>query len=60
MLFLLLLTGCPSGFGKDGRIHRASHQDTLNLVRKACDRAAYEAFCSNGREKTSRCIEECG
>jgi hypothetical protein len=54
------LTGCPSEFGRDGRVNKASHQDTLNLVRKYCDRATYEAFCSNGREKTDPCIEECG
>ena len=60
LLLLMSLTGCPSEFGRDGRVNKASHQDTLNLVRKYCDRATYEAFCSNGREKTDPCIEECG
>jgi hypothetical protein len=59
-LSLLTLTGCPEEFGKEGRIQRAAHRDALELIQKHCTQAEYERYCEGGRERTAKCIEECG
>ena len=61
MVALMMMTGCPSEFGKDGRINKAVRQDTLELVRKKdCDKQTYDEVCGNGRDHTPECIETCG
>jgi hypothetical protein len=59
MLALTVLVGCPSEFGKDGRVNKAVRQDTLELVRKYCTQDKFNRYCSHGRENTPECIEEC-
>lgn len=56
----LVTTGCPEEFGKEGRIQRAAHKDALELIQKQCTHAEYRDYCGGGREKTAKCIEECG
>ncbi len=59
-MLALMMTGCPSEFGKDGRIDKAVHQDTLELVRKNCSQDKFDRYCSDGREHTPECLRECG
>lgn len=59
-LGLVAMTGCPEEFGKEGRIQRAAHTDALELIQKQCTLAEYRVYCEGGREKTAKCIEECG
>jgi hypothetical protein len=56
----MVMTGCPSEFGKDGRINKAVRQDTLELVRKHCSQDTFNRYCSGGREHTPECLKECG
>jgi hypothetical protein len=60
VLSLLMMTGCPSEFGMEGRIDKAVHKDAIELVRKHCTADRREQVCGGGKEKTQRCIEECG
>jgi len=60
LLLLSLLTGCPSEFGKDGRINKASHQDTMDLYSKRCTDDEYKKYCANGRQNTPECRHHCG
>jgi hypothetical protein len=60
MLALMVMTGCPSEFGKDGRINKAVRQDMLELVRKHCSQDTFTRYCSGGREHTPECLKECG
>jgi len=57
---LVMSTGCPSEFGRDGRINKAVRRDSKELLQNDCPRAIFLEFCSNGREDTPECIEECG
>jgi hypothetical protein len=56
-LSVLALTGCPSEFGKDGRIAKAVHQDSMDLVIKRCSKAKIEEVCGNGKQQTPECKE---
>lgn len=56
----LVTTGCPEEFGKEGRVQRAVHQDTLELVEKACSEEDAQRYCANGQERSAACIERCG
>ena len=60
MVALLMMTGCPSGYGKDGRIAKAVHQDTLELVRKRCSPEEEQRYCGAGKEHSQECRDKCG
>ena len=60
VLLLMLLAGCPSGFGKDGRVSKAIHQDTVDLYIKRCSTAKYEEVCGGAKRDTENCRRECG
>jgi hypothetical protein len=60
LLGLFLLTGCPSEFGKDGRVSKAIHQDTQGLVIKQCSDKRRREVCGGGKENTDQCRRECG
>lgn len=60
MVALMMLTGCPSEFGKDGRVNKAVRDDSLELVRKYCDQETRKKYCGGGRENTPECINKCG
>jgi len=61
VLFALVMsTGCPSEFGRDGRINKAVRQDAQGLILDDCPEEIFQKFCGDGRENTPECIEECG
>ena len=60
VLALLMMTGCPSEFGIDGRLDKAAEKDAKELARQRCSQQQRDQVCGNGQEKTRRCIEECG
>lgn len=54
-------TGCPSEFGKDGRIDKAVHEDAreqLIIIRK-CGEQHRKRVCAPGKERSKECLE-CG
>ncbi len=55
----LMLTGCPSEFGKNGRIAKAAHQDTLELVRKICSDKERKEACEGPHQDPVEC-RKCG
>jgi hypothetical protein len=59
-LVLMVSTGCPSDFGKGGRVDRASHKDSLELVRKHCSQQEYDEACGGDRKYTQGCRDACG
>jgi hypothetical protein len=59
-LSLMVMTGCPTEFGKHGRVSRAVRDDSLELVRKMCSQKDYDEVCGNGREQSPECHERCG
>ncbi|MBN1203737.1 MAG: hypothetical protein JXB05_02290 [Myxococcaceae bacterium] len=55
VLAVMATTGCPSEFGKDGRIAKAVHKDSTELVIKRCSKAKIEEVCGNGKQHTPGC-----
>jgi hypothetical protein len=56
VLSVLAMTGCPSEFGKEGRIAKAVHKDSegqLGLIR--CTKERIEEVCGNGRQHSPEC-----
>jgi hypothetical protein len=62
VLSLMVMTGCPSEFGKEGRIAKAVRKDSqenlLELTR--CSQALKDAVCGNGPNKDDDKCRECG
>jgi hypothetical protein len=54
-LSVMVLTGCPSEFGREGRIAKAVHKDSMDLVIKRCSAKRVEEVCGNGKEDTPEC-----
>ncbi len=61
VLSTLALFGCPSDFGKGGRIDRAVHKDAQNQVIgiKKCTVERRKEVCGPGQENSTACLE-CG
>jgi hypothetical protein len=59
MFALMMMTGCPSEFGKDGRIAKAIHQDSMELVRRNCSVEERRAVCEGPNKDPAAC-QECG
>ncbi|WP_224241607.1 hypothetical protein [Hyalangium gracile] len=61
ILSALALTGCPSEFGKDGRVAKAVHKDAeeqvLELTR--CSEARRREVCAPGKQSSDEC-RRCG
>lgn len=57
LLVLLTMTGCPSEFGRDGRVQKAIHQDTVDMVIKICSEARRAELCGNGQENSPACLK---
>jgi hypothetical protein len=60
LLSALVMSGCPFGFGKDGRIDKAARKDTeeqLGIVR--CSEKYREKVCARGRQDSAECVR-CG
>ncbi|WP_224361077.1 hypothetical protein [Hyalangium versicolor] len=54
-LSAMAMIGCPSEFGKEGRVAKAAHKDSMELVIKRCSPERIEEVCGNGRENTPEC-----
>jgi hypothetical protein len=59
VLALMMTTGCPSEFGREGRVAKAVHNDSLGIVRKNCSDDERRAVCGPGQERSEACLE-CG
>ncbi|XXF78912.1 hypothetical protein P2318_03895 [Myxococcaceae bacterium GXIMD 01537] len=59
-LSLVALTSCPEEFGKEGRVHRAVHEDVMEFLEKSCSVEEAEKHCSRGRERSEECLRVCG
>jgi hypothetical protein len=59
VLSSLVMTGCPSEFGKDGRVNKAATQDTQDnlLFITGCPRTQYEKVCAPGLWESSECLK---
>jgi len=60
VLSVLATAGCPSEFGKDGRISKAVHKDTqehLGITR--CSDQWRRKVCAPGKEDSTEC-RRCG
>jgi hypothetical protein len=60
VLSVMATTGCPSEFGKEGRVNRAAKKDMLELVRRHCDKEEYERYCGGYKKDTQMCRDHCG
>jgi hypothetical protein len=58
-LSIVAMLGCPSEFGKDGRLNKAARRDTQDLFIKRCSKQKIEEVCGNGKENSAAC-RECG
>ncbi|HEX8703624.1 MAG TPA: hypothetical protein VF815_32610 [Myxococcaceae bacterium] len=56
-LLIMVLPGCPSEFGKDGRVDQAVSQDTqANVLSiKGCSQKQLREACSPGKENSDEC-----
>jgi hypothetical protein len=59
VLALIVAAGCPSEFGKEGRIAKAIHEDTADMVIKRCSEEWRDKVCAPGKEASPKCLE-CG
>ncbi len=60
VLSTLALTGCPSEFGRGGRIDRAVHKDGQEqLGIKSCSDAYKKEVCEGPQRDDQKCLE-CG
>jgi hypothetical protein len=60
VLSFVVMTGCPSEFGKEGRIAKAVHQDVKeNLIIKRCSDAYRNEVCKGPNKDPDKC-RECG
>jgi hypothetical protein len=60
VLSVIALTGCPSEFGKEGRIAKAVRKDTqeqLSITR--CSEARRKEVCEGPQQDSDKC-RECG
>jgi hypothetical protein len=60
VLAILVMTGCPSEFGKDGRVAKAVHKDSqeqLGITR--CGDRERDRVCAPGKENSEEC-RKCG
>jgi hypothetical protein len=57
ILSAMATTGCPSEFGKDGRVGKAVHQDTQEhlLYITKCEKKWYKEVCAPGKEDSDDC-----
>ncbi len=62
VLSVMAMTGCPSEFGKDGRVAKAVHKDSQeNLLElRSCSQALKDAVCGDGPNKNPKKCLECG
>ncbi|HEX8705199.1 MAG TPA: hypothetical protein VF815_40585 [Myxococcaceae bacterium] len=54
-LLVLALAGCPSEFGKGGRVSKAVGKDAAELAKPECSEEELEKFCGKGKELSPEC-----
>jgi hypothetical protein len=54
-LCIMALAGCPSEFGREGRIAKAVRKDSMDLVIRRCSPEKIEEVCGDGKDKTEEC-----
>jgi hypothetical protein len=61
VLSVMATTGCPSEFGKDGRIAKAVHRDAKEqiIIIRQCEDRYRTQVCAPGKENSEECLE-CG
>jgi hypothetical protein len=60
VLSVMVMTGCPSEFGKDGRIAKAVHQDSMeHLVITRCSEERKKEVCEGPQRDAKKCLD-CG
>lgn len=55
VLAVTSMSGCPSEFGKEGRIAKAIHKDTVELVITRCSEERRKEVCGAGKQHTPEC-----
>ena len=55
ILSVVALTGCPSEFGKDGRVSKAVRKDSQDLAITRCTDQRKQEVCGNGKHNTPEC-----
>ncbi len=55
LLLVLVLAGCPSEFGKEGRVSKAVGKDAAELATPQCSEEEIEEVCGNDQEHTPEC-----
>ncbi len=58
VLSITVLTGCPSEFGKDGRVNKAVQQDTQEhmLFVEGCAKETFRVVCAPGKWHSEECV----
>lgn len=51
----LAMTGCPSEFGKDGRVNKAVHKDMMEFGIQRCSNERLAEVCGPGKETSDDC-----
>jgi hypothetical protein len=60
LLAILAMTGCPSEFGKEGRVAKAVHKDSEEqLGIQRCGEKRRREVCAPGKEYSDEC-RRCG
>lgn len=60
VLSFMVMTGCPSEFGREGRIAKAVHQDVQeNLVITRCSEERKKEVCEGPQRNPKEC-RKCG
>jgi hypothetical protein len=57
VLPVMAMTGCPSEFGKDGRVNKAVQQDAQDqlLFITGCAEKRYKEVCAPGKWDSAEC-----
>ena len=51
----MAMTGCPSEFGKEGRVNQAVHKDAQDLAIRRCSDELIAEVCAPGKENSDEC-----
>ncbi len=55
VLAVLMMSGCPSEFGREGRVSKAVGKDAAELTTTRCSEEEIEEVCAKGKEHTPEC-----
>jgi hypothetical protein len=54
----LAMTGCPSEFGREGRVAKAAHKDAQDqVVIERCADDYFKEVCGPGKWETPACLD---